>query len=638
LNALFIIKVVVNQARRLGNPWLTCGKLFFVVIGIREFMNVLGISGLDNSVPFKKREFPRLSSRHYRIAQGFDSAAALVTSQGIQAAAAEERFTRERATGSFPINAIHYCLEAGDVTAQGIDYVAHGFCYEPLKSFYEQDEFLRKEFAEVYSREAQINCAKRHLPSWDWNKKLVHVAHHTAHAASAFYLSGFDECLILVSDGMGECHSATVAVGRGNEIQTIKQFPGMHSLGILYGVFTLYLGFYMGLDEYKVMGLAAYGNPRRFFTKLMDLVHLKNDGTYEIPVLLQNRSLEEKQTYAGTIRLMTERFGLARKPESDITQSHMDIAAALQAVLQTSVMHVLQYFKKETGQSYLCMAGGVTLNCSVNGALNRSRIFKGMFVQPAAGDDGTALGAALYVQRCHEPKTSYARMSVPLWGPEYDNERIAAVIKARADCCATEYLSFDALVEDVTKRLAQGEIVGWFQGRMEFGPRALGSRSILADPRDSAMRSRINHLVKKREEFRPFAPAVTAETAAQYFDIHEGEEQSYAHMLFVTQVRKQYQCQLPAVTHVDGSARVQTVQREDNPRFWALLNAFGKAVGLPILLNTSFNVRGQPIVCTPDEAVDTFLSARLHALAIGNYVVVPLTDARPKSAPQSNQI
>jgi carbamoyltransferase len=586
-------------------------------------MNVLGISGLDNSVPFKKREFPRLSSRHYRIAQGFDSAAALLTSEGIQAAAAEERFTRERATGSFPINAIRYCLEAGDVAAQGIDYIAHGFSYEPLKSFYEQDEFLRKEFVEVYSREAQINCAHRHLPSWDWNKKLVHVAHHTAHAASAFYLSGFDECLILVSDGMGECHSATVAVGRGNEIQTIKQFPGMHSLGILYGVFTLYLGFYMGLDEYKVMGLAAYGNPRRFFTKLMDLVHLKNDGTYEIPVLLQNRSLEEKQTYAGTIRLMTERFGLPREPESDITQSHMDIAAALQAVLQTSVMHVLKYFKKETGQSYLCMAGGVTLNCSVNGALNRSRIFKGMFVQPAAGDDGTALGAALYVQRAHEPAVAARKMSVPFWGPEYGNEVISHLLSVRQDCLATSFVSFDEAVKELAKRLAQGQIIGWFQGRMEFGPRALGSRSILADPRDSEMRGRINRMVKKREEFRPFAPAVTAETAAQYFEILEGDESTYAHMLFVTQVRTQYQKQLPAVTHVDGSARVQTVVKEEQTRFWMLLNEFGKISGLPILLNTSFNLRGQPIVCTPQEAVDTFLIAQLDALMIGDQLVIP---------------
>ncbi len=386
------------------------------------------------------------------------------------------------------------------------------------------------------------------------------------------------------------------------------------------------------------MGLAPYGNARRHFDRLMGLVQLKQDGTYEIPILSCNHSWKDKETYDATLRSLTEMFGRPREPESEIRQDHMDIAASLQAVLQASLLHVLRHFKKETDQTHLCMAGGVALNCSANGVIQRSRMFRKVFVQPAAGDDGTALGAALYVQRCHEPKASLARMSVPLWGPEYDNERIGEVVEARADCCAVGYFSFDALVQEVTKRLAQGEIIGWFQGRMEFGPRALGNRSILADPRDSDMRSRINHLVKKREEFRPFAPAVTAETAARYFDISEGEEPTYAHMLFVTQVRKRYQHQLPAITHVDGSARVQTVQRDDNPRFWALLNAFGKVAGLPILLNTSFNVRGQPIVRTPEEAVDTFLGARLHALVMGNYIVVPASDACPKSTPQNNEV
>lgn len=591
-------------------------------------MNVIGISGLDNSIRFKKREFPDLSARQYRIAQGYDSAAALVSSCGIQAAAAEERFTGEKATGIFPLGAIRYCLEAGRLIPSAIDYLAHSFSYQPFKSFYDHDDYLKRQFTEVYSREAQLACLQRYVPAWNWAEKLVSVPHHIAHAASAFYMSGFDQSLILVSDGLGEFHSATVAIGKGNEIRIIKQIPGLHSLGVLYGIFTLYLGFFMGLDEYKVMGLAPYGNAQRHFDKLMGLVELKQDGTYEIPVLLRNQSWKDKETYAGTLRLLTEMFGRPREPESEISQDHMDIAAALQAVLQASLLHVLQHFKKETDQKHLCMAGGVALNCSANGVILRSRIFRKVFVQPAAGDDGTALGAALYVQRHHEPKASSARMSVPLWGPEYDNESIAGVVNARTDCSVVKYASFDELVQDVTRRLTRGEIIGWFQGRMEFGPRALGNRSILANPRDSDMRSRINHLVKKREAFRPFAPAVTAETAVQYFDIREGEEPTYAHMLFVAQVRQQYQHQLPAITHVDGSARVQTVQREDNPRFWGLLNAFGKVAGLPILLNTSFNVQGQPVVRTPAEAVDTFLAARLHALAMGNYVVVPAGDAR----------
>jgi carbamoyltransferase len=397
----------------------------------------------------------------------------------------------------------------------------------------------------------------------------------------------------------------------------------MHSLGLLYGVFTLYLGFYMGLDEYKVMGLAAYGDHRRFFSQLMDFVHLKGDGTYAIPLLLHNRTLQEKETYAGTICRIAERFGPPREPESEITKDHLDVAAALQAVLQTAVMHVLQYFKKETGQSHLCMAGGVALNCRLNGVLNRSRMFKSMFVQPAAGDDGTAVGAALYVQGAHEPATKMRKMSIPLWGPEFKEEAISALLAGRSDCRAVAFCSFTELVQKLASSLAQGQIIGWFQGRMEFGPRALGNRSILADPRDPGMRSRINRLVKKREDFRPFAPAVTAEAAAQYFDIPEGEESMYAHMLFVTEVRKQYQSRLPAITHVDGSARVQTVAKEEHPRLWLLLSEFGKLTGFPILLNTSFNVRGQPIVCTPQEAIDTFLTAQLDLLVMGNQVIAP---------------
>jgi carbamoyltransferase len=576
---------------------------------------------LENSVPFKRAALPNLSSRQYRIAQGFDSAAALLTGDGVRAAAAEERFTGEKATGAFPVNAIGYCLQASGLTPSDIDFVAHGFSYEPFREFYAQDEFLKKQFAEVYSLEAQLQSIRKHLNAWGWDEKYIPVPHHLAHAASAFYVSGFNDSLILVSDGMGEFHSATVAVGTGNDIQIIKQLPAMHSLGILYGVFTLYLGFYMGLDEYKVMGLAPYGNSRRYFSELMGLVQLKEGGFYTIPVLSQNATLTEKETYEGTLRVLADLFGPAREPDAEIDQRHMDLAAALQATLQTALLHVLQHFKTETGQKNLCMAGGVALNCSANGVLKRSRVFKEIFVQPASGDDGTALGAGLYVQRHKDGDSPRWKMSVPLWGPEYADAEIAAALESRPDCASVFFPSFDELVKVVASRLAQGQIIGWFQGRMEFGPRALGSRSILADPRDPTMRDRINALVKKREEFRPFAPAVSAEAATQYFDIRPGEEPTYAHMLFVTHVRKEFQRQLPAITHVDGSARVQTVAREEQPRFWPLLEAFAQLSGMPIILNTSFNVRGQPIVRTPVQAIDTFLAAQLDLLVIGNYLV-----------------
>jgi carbamoyltransferase len=268
------------------------------------------------------------------------------------------------------------------------------------------------------------------------------------------------------------------------------------------------------------------------------------------------------------------------------------------------------------------MAGGVALNCTANSVIKRSRMFKQLFVQPAAGDDGSALGAALYVQREHKAECSSKRMALPLWGPRFENNEIVHALNERPDCASTYFSSVDDLAKEVAERIGRGEIVGWFQGRMEFGPRALGSRSILADPRDPGMRDRINRLVKKREAFRPFAPAVTVEAASHYFEIDEGDEPAYSYMLLVAQVRDQYRQQFPSITHVDGSARLQTVARDDDVSFWSLLTKFGEISGAPILLNTSFNVRGQPIVCTPSEAIETFVSAELDALAIGNYLVV----------------
>ncbi len=589
-------------------------------------MNIIGISGLDQTISFRQRELPNLSSRQHRITQGLDSAASLVCDGRIVAAVAEERFTREKATEAFPVHSIDYCLRVANLSPDDIDFVAHGFSYEPYKSFYEEDGHLSlKRFKEVYAKEVQIRCIEEKLPSYNWSQKLVPVPHHLAHAASTFYPSGFEESLILVVDGMGEVDSMTVAIGRENKIKIIKRVPALHSLGVLYGIFTLYLGFYMNLDEYKVMGLAPYGNPRRFHEKLMKFVSLKKDGTYSIPLLSQDKTMEEKETHAGALQVLTEIFGPSREPNSEISQNHMDIAAALQSTLQASLMHVVRHFKKETGLNNLCMSGGVALNCTANGAIKRSRLFKKLFIQPAAGDDGTSLGAALYVQHQKAPEIHFQKMTVPLWGPEYSAEEIKQVVESQQECEYSYYESFDSLVTEAARRFVNGQIASWFQGRMEFGPRALGSRSILADPRLPDMRDKINKLVKKREEFRPFAPAIAEEAVSKIFEVDEGDEWSHAHMLFVIQVRKEYQKQLPAITHVDGSARVQSVAKNDNPRFWAVLNEFGKLSGIPILLNTSFNVRGQPIVCTPKEACETFLFAGLDFLVIGNYLLTPKT-------------
>jgi carbamoyltransferase len=331
----------------------------------------------------------------------------------------------------------------------------------------------------------------------------------------------------------------------------------------------------------------------------------------------------EKETHQGVLRELERRFGPPRIPGAEFTQHHKDIAAALQAVVQTCQLHVLRHFRRETKMDNLCMAGGVALNCSANGVIKRSRLFKRVFVQPASGDDGTALGAALYVQRLKDPGFKPMKMTAPLWGPDFSREEILQTLNSREDCVVRPAESFQSLCREVAERLNEGQIVGWFQGRMEYGPRALGNRSILADPRDPAMRDKINALVKKREGFRPFAPVVTKEAASQFFEIQDSEEDAYAHMLLVTQVRAGYRDKLPAVTHVDGSARVQTVSRETYPKLHQLLVAFEAITGLPILLNTSFNVKGQPMICTPSEALDTFLFAGLDLLVLEDLLISP---------------
>lgn len=585
-------------------------------------MNVIGISGLHHSVPFKKSRFPDLTAREYRICQGFDSAAALVTDRGIEAAASEERFTREKTTGAFPVRAIEFCLRRAGLKAAQIDLLAHGFSYEPLREYFQADEYVREQFDAVYGHERQLATLREAMPGCDWESKYLPVPHHLAHATSAFFPSGFERALILVTDGMGEVDSMTVAVGNGREIEVLKTVPALHSLGVLYGAVTLYLGFSMNLDEYKVMGLAPYGDSRKYFGRFMDFIQLKSDGSYTIPLLASNRTLVERETHRGVIDKLVENFGPAREAKAEMTQEHKDIAAGLQAALQATLLHTLRHFKKETGMTRLCMAGGVALNCSANGVIKRSRIFTEMFVQPAAGDDGTALGAALYAQNLRNPNYTPTAMTLPLWGPEYTDDEVAAAIAARPECVATRYDDFDALVAALADRIVEGRIVSWFQGRMEYGPRALGSRSILADPRDPAMRNKVNWLIKKREGFRPFAPAVAADAVREYFEVEEGEEADYAHMLYVLPVKKAYREKLPAITHVDGSARIQTVTREHNPRFWRLIDALGERTGIRVVLNTSFNVMNQPIVCSPTEAVETFLDADLDSLAIGNYLVL----------------
>jgi carbamoyltransferase len=586
-------------------------------------MKIIGLSGLDNSVAFKREWFPDLDPRDYRITQGFDAAAVLLTPEGVQFAASEERFTREKATGAFPEQALAQLFSSTGVTPEEIDVVAHGFDYRPYEQYFSEEEFHTRQFEEVFHPDRQIERLSALYPGIDWAAKFVPVLHHEAHAASAFYQSGFDDALIVVSDGMGEVDSMTAMHGTADGMKRLAEVPAFHSIGVLYGVFTLYLGFAFNMDEYKIMGLAPYGDPRKYFNQMMDLVQLKDDGTYAIPLFARNTSVLEKETHSGVLAELETRFGPRRAEDADgMDQNYMDIAAALQQVLQTVQLHVVRNLREAAGSQNLCLAGGVALNCTANGVIKRSRLFKQMFVQPASGDDGSALGAALYVQSQRDPRPP-TRLPSPLWGPSFDDSTIAEVVELRDDVAAQFFESFDDLSKETARRLDSGQILSWFQGAMEFGPRALGNRSIIADPRPGDMRNRVNMLIKKREGFRPFAPAVVADAAHEYFEISADDHETYAHMLFVMQVRAAYRDVLNAITHVDGSGRVQTVTAEANPRFHQLLTDFGEISGIPMVLNTSFNVKGQPIVCTPTEAIDTFLMAGLDGLIIGNWLLLP---------------
>jgi carbamoyltransferase len=580
-------------------------------------VNVIGISGLDNSVGFKRRELPNLDPREYRIAQGFDSAAALVTDDDVAAAVAEERFTGEKSTGAFPRNAILYCLEAAGLEPADVDHIAHGFAYRPL-SLHEPGSLEQRRYSEVYAPEVTARRAENMFSGW--SSRFVSVPHHVAHAASAFYLSGFDDALIVIADAMGEIESLTVAVGEGDAIRVLRRYSIRQSLGILYSVFTLYLGFEMMMDEYKVMGLAPYGDAGRYRAEMQQVIELGDEGSYQIPLLARNQP-EEWETHRGALRALGELFGERRDPGSPVDERHRDAAAAVQAGLEAAIFHVLEHFRQATGARRLCMAGGVALNCTVNGLIADRGMFEDIFVQPAAADDGSALGAALHVHHTFGRGVRRSRMKMPYWGPDLTEDAIVAALAARQDVTAVRYDDFDQLIGVAAERLAVGEVVAWAQGRLEFGPRALGNRSILGDPRDAKMRDHINELIKQREEFRPFAPAVVSESASEYFEIAEGKERYYPHMLFVARTRPEYRDQLGAVTHVDGSARLQTVAEQENPRFWALLKKFEELAGLPVLLNTSFNLRGQPIVKDPAVALETFVISNLDALVLGDYLV-----------------
>jgi carbamoyltransferase len=581
-------------------------------------MKIVGISGLENAVPFKQAAWPGLEEREYRIAQGMDAAAALVVDGELIAAAEQERFSGKKHTGDFPVDAIRFCLAEAGLSINDIDEIAHGYDYAPYRELYLRNEVSAALYKEVFSREALLDQVRRDIPGFP-EKRVFFVGHHLAHAASAAYTSGWDECLVVVNDAMGEVESLTVYDFHDGHLEKLHSVSANDSIGILYSLVTLHLGFDFNSDEYKIMGLAPYGDPARFRGFFEQAVDLRSDGSIQIPVLKLNRSREERENYAATRAYLDQYLIPRRLPAVPLTSIHEDVAAALQECLERVVLHVCRYFGKQTALRRVALAGGVALNCTANGKLVNSALFDEVYVQPVAGDDGVALGAALYRTSLAE-EIPNRRLPAPLFGPRYSTDSITSALRRfGGEIQWRRFDSLEATCASAARLIADGRVIAWYRGRMEYGPRALGNRSILADPGHPEMRDRINAMVKKREAFRPFAPACSVEEAHRWFDVAPGTQLPY--MISVVDVRPEVRALLPAITHVNGSARLQTVSVDDNPDFHTLLLAVGETTGRQMVLNTSFNVKGQPIVNTPDEAIETFLGTGIEFLFLENFRV-----------------
>ncbi len=581
-------------------------------------MKVIGVSGVEGTIDFKRRHWPTLDEREYRISQGHDSAAALVIDGEFVVGVAEERISRRKHTGDFPAGAIAACLDHAGLQLGDIDEIAHAFDYAPYAALYALDPISKELYRDVLSREAfaaRLHGALGQFPE----ERIAHVDHHLAHAASAYFTSGWDDCLVIVIDGMGEAHGASVYRASGGHLEPVHRISAANSIGIFYSVITLHLGFDFNSDEYKIMGLAPYGDPERYRAFFDEAVALKDDGGFEIAPLRLNRSREERENHLATRRHLSESLLPPREPDSEITSEHNDVAAGLQACLDRTILHLCGHFGRQLGIRRLALAGGVALNTTANGKLLASGAFDEIYVQPAAADDGSALGAALH-RASLAGEISNRRSPVPFYGPAHSLEAIErALAQFEGQIEITRLETLGDACEHAASLVAKGEVISWYRGRMEFGPRALGHRSILADPSRPEMRDRVNALVKLREGFRPFAPAVTREQVDKWFEVEPGTELPY--MTVNVDVRPEHRAQLPAITHVNGSARVQTVAAQHNPEFHELLRAVGRHTGREMLLNTSFNIKGQAIVNTPAEAIETVLGTGIEALFLENTLV-----------------
>ena len=561
-----------------------------------------------------------------------DAAAALLRDGQLLAAAEEERFTRKKHDFEFPANAIEFCLRTGGIAARDLDYVV--FFEKPFVKFERLLLTSLQEFPRSYPlfREAMITWLGDKL----WIKQLIQkrlgVApekilfseHHLSHAASAFFCSPFDEAAILTVDGVGEWTTASLGVGRGTEIRLTKEIRFPHSLGLLYSAFTAFLGFEVNDGEYKVMGMAPFGIPR-YVDKVHKVVRTHRDGSFELDMDYFSFHYSTHRTFSRKFEAL---FGSPRRPRADFSgeltredQHYADIAASIQAVTEEILLAMATTLQRETGLRRLCLAGGVALNSVANGRIVRETAFDEVYIQPSAGDGGGAVGAALYA---HHAVLGHPRrfvMEHAFWGEVHGPDVIERFLR-RESIAYTRIDDEERLIERVVDGLQRGKVVGWSQGRFEWGPRSLGNRSILADPRRAEMRDVVNTKIKFREPFRPFAPSVVLERAEEYFVLPDAARHYPARfMLYVVGVRADKQAVIPAVTHVDGTGRLQTVSGAYGSRYYKLIETFGKATGVPVLLNTSFNLRGEPIVNTPAEAFNTFHQSGMDVLVLGDYVV-----------------
>ncbi len=580
-----------------------------------------------------------------------DSAACLIKDGEIVAAAQEERFTRKKHDSAFPEKAILYCIDEGGISPKEIDEVV--FYEKPFLKFERLVEtylaFAPKGFKSFASamplwikdklfqkRMLSESLSTLFEDNFKWEEKITFSEHHLSHAASAFYPSPFEDAAILTLDGVGEWTTTSLAIGKSNSIEVLKEIHFPHSLGLLYSAFTYYTGFKVNSGEYKVMGLAPYGKPIYADLILDNLVNVYEDGSFELDMRYFDFATGLKMTNKKFDQLLG---GPARTAETELTQREMDLAASIQKVTEYIVLKLAKNISKETGQENLCLAGGVALNCVANGVLHKDKIFKNIWIQPAAGDAGGALGAALASWYLKSPARKVSltdQMQGSYLGPKYEN----AQVEQSLNNLGAKYIRLDdeLLIERVAELLTKDNAIGWMQGRMEFGPRALGGRSIIADPRSPYMQKQLNLKVKYRESFRPFAPSILSNHVEDWFD-YKGES---PYMLMVAGVKEDKKkdtsdadnnlfgidklnvprSQVPAITHVDYSARLQTVHVETNPKYYSLINSFFKKTGCPILVNTSFNVRGEPIVCTPEDAFRCFMGTELDALVIENYLLL----------------